>query len=211
MCQNCVKGSPVSSEIIVSHVTFSAQELALRLNQRWRFLVIEKNKASLHGEPIAEFDKRGGRVTLSPTGPRELVRWVAWAIQDICPDSEASDEAATPSAIPDEPMTVEEVEKAAKDIVGGRHAAIAKEADPAGGAHEAVALVTYLVKRGLLELCGPTAMVARAVFPLLQEVDETIGARLEDVLLELDEVDELFAEADELTKIVLDNEHIFGS
>lgn len=199
----------MSSDVIVSLVTYSAQELVLRLNQKWSFLVIERGEVLIHGEPIAGFDKRGARVMLSPRGPREAVRWVAWAIQAICPDAEASDEEATPSRIVDEPMTTEAVENTARDIVVARLAAIAKEADPEGRAHEAVALVMYLVKRGLLELCGPPAAVARAIFPLLQDVDDTIGSKLEDVLLELDEVDELFGDADELTRLIKDNNHIF--
>lgn len=200
----------MSSNVIVSHVTFSAQELGPRLNQRWSFLVIERGKVRIHNEPIADFDKRGARVSLSPVGPRELVRWVAWAIQTICPDSEAVDEDASPPRIIDEPMSAEDAEKMARNIVASRHDAIAKEADPEGRAHEAVALVTYLVKRGLLELCGPTAAVARAIFPLLQNIDDTIGSKLEDAFLELDEVEELFAETDQLTKIVLNNDHIFN-
>jgi hypothetical protein len=199
----------VSSDVIVSHVTFSLQELALRLNQKWRFLVVEKGKASIHGEVVAEFAKRGPTVLLTPTGPREPVRWVAWAVQSICPDSEASDDEASPPRIRDEPMSPDDVEKMARDIVAARHAAIAKEADPSGGAHEAVALVMYLVEKGRLELCGPMAAVARAIFPLLKDVDEAIGTKLEDALLDVDEVDELFADAEELTKIVQTNQHIF--
>ncbi len=201
--------SAVPSDVIVAHVTFSAQELGLRLNQRWDFLTIERGKARLHGELVAEFDKRGPRVLLSPRGPRELARWIAWAIQEICPEAEALDDEATPPRIVDEPMTIEDVEKKARGMVSARLAAIAKEADPDGRAQEAVALVTYLVKRGRLELCGPVAAVARAVFPLMQQVDDTIGAKLEDVLLDLDEVDELFADADELTKLIHANDHIF--
>ena len=109
-------------------------------------------------------------------------------------------------------MSPEEAEKKAKSIVGARLAAIAKEADPEGRAQEAVALVMYLVKRELLELCGSPASVARAVFPLLQdEIDESIGSKLEDVLLELDEVEELYAETEQLSKIVRNNDHIFDS
>lgn len=196
----------MSSDVIVSHVTFSSQELALRLNQQWRFLEVDRGKVSIHGEPIAEFVKRGPSVLLTPLGGRESVRWVAWAIQSICPDSEASDGQAR---IVDEPMSPDDVEKAAHDVVAARQAALAKEADPSGGAQEAVALVTYLVKRGLLELCGPIAAVVRAVAPVLRDVDETVGNKLEDVLLDLDEVDELFAAADELTKLIHNNDHIF--
>ncbi len=199
----------MSSDIIVSHVTFSAQELALRLKHEWRFLVVERGKVLIHGELIAGFDKRGARVTLSPHGPRELVRWVAWALQSICPGAQADDDEADPSSISSEPMPSDDAEKMARDIVANRHAAIAKEADPSGGAHEAVALVTYLVQRKLLELNGPMAEVVRAVFPLLKDIDDDIGAKLEDVLLEVDEVDELFADADELTKLVHNNDHIF--
>jgi hypothetical protein len=200
----------VSTDLIVSHVTFSAQELVLRLNQKWGFLAISRGKVHIHDEPIAEFEKRGPTVSLTPTGPREAVRWVAWAIQEICPDAEASDPEVDPPRISEAPMSDEEAEKAVKTLVGARLAAIAKEADPEGRAHEAVALVTYLEKRKLLELCGPVAAVARAVFPLLQNVDDTVGSQLEDVLLDLDEVDELFAEAEQLTKIILANDHIFG-
>jgi hypothetical protein len=199
----------VSSDVIVSHVTFSAQELGLRLNQNWEFLTIERGQVFIHEEPIADFEKRGPSVFLTPIGPREAVRWIAWAIQSICPDSEANDEDADPSRITDEPMPADDAEKTASDIVGARLAAIAKEADPAGGAHQAVVLVTYLVKKELLELCGPTAAVARAVFPLLTDVDDTIGSKLEDVLLDLDEVDELFADAEQLTKLIQANDHIF--
>jgi hypothetical protein len=199
----------VSSDIVVHHVTYSSQELTLRVTQRWRFLVIDQRKVLIHGEPIAGFAKRGARVTLTPIGPRELVRWVGWAIADICPGAEAVDDEAEPPVISEAPMSDEEAEKAAKEIVGARHAAIAKEADPEGGAHEAVALISYLVDKGHLELAGPMAPVARAIFPILSKVDDTIGSRLEDVLLELDEVDELFADADVITKIVLANDHIF--
>ena len=106
-------------------------------------------------------------------------------------------------------MTVEEVEKMALGIEAARRSAIAKEADPAGGAHEAVALVLYLVKTEKLELGGSTAMVARAIFPLLQEVDDGIGGKLEDALLDLDEVEELYADGDELSEIIRQNRHIF--
>ena len=193
-------------------VTFTSRELGLRLNQKWSFVSIRGGEVRIHDELIAKFDKRGGKVVLSPAGPRELVRWVAWAIQDLCPDSEAQDDEATPSDIKEAPMSPEEAEKKAKSIVGARLAAIAKEADPDGRAQEAVALVMYLVKRELLELCGSPASVARAVFPLLQdEIDESIGSKLEDVLLELDEVEELYAETEQLSKIVRNNDHIFDS
>jgi hypothetical protein len=199
----------VPSDVIVSNVTFSFQELGPRLGQQWSFIDIEEGKVRVHGEPLARIDKRGARVALTPIGPREAVRWLAWAIQSICPDAEASDEEAEPARIGEEPMTAEALEKVAKDIVAARLDAIAKEAAPDGGAHEAVALVTYLVDRGLLELAGPAASVARAVMPLLQDVDGEIGSRLEDALLDLDEVDELFADADELAKVVRNNAHIF--
>ena len=107
--------------------------------------------------------------------------------------------------------TVEELVAMTHGLVNARHAAIAKAADPEGRATEAVALITYLQRRGWLELCGSPAAVARAVFPLLQQVDGTIGTQLEDVLLDLDEVDELFADADQLTKVIHNNEHIFGN
>jgi len=106
-------------------------------------------------------------------------------------------------------MAVDEVEKMARGIEAARRTAIAKEADPAGGAHEAVALVLYLVKKEKLELAGPPAAVARAIFPLLRDVDATIGDKLEDALLDLDEVDELYADASELATIVQQNRHIF--
>lgn len=198
----------MSTDVIVSFVTFSSQELTLRLNQRWSFLSIEKGQVCMFGEPIADFDKRGGSVRLQPLGPRELARWAAWALQDICPDAEANDEEADPSRIVDEPMTVEEVERMARGIDAARRAAIAKEADPSGGGHQAVALVLYLVKRELLELTGSTAAVAGALVPLLQDVDDKIGTKLEDALLDLDDVDELFADADELGKIVQENRHL---
>ncbi len=86
----CARGRSVSSDVIVAYVTFSAQELGLRLNQRWDFVAIEKGEVRIHGELVAKFDKRGPRVLLSPHGSRELARWVAWAIQAICPDSERS-------------------------------------------------------------------------------------------------------------------------
>ena len=199
----------MSSDVIVSYVTFSSHELALRLSQRWRFLVVEQGKVCLAGEQVAAFDKRGGTVRLTPTGPRSCSRWVAWAIQEICPDAEALDDQADPQRISEEPMTAEEAQEAARSVVTARITAIAKEADPGGGAQEAAVLVTYLVKRGLLELAGSTAAVVRAVMPLLHEADDTIGAKLEDVLLDLDEVDELFGEADDLTRLVLNNDHIF--
>lgn len=201
----------VTSDVTVSHVTFSAQELVLRLNQHWSFLVIDNGQVRVHGEPLAHFAKRGPRVVLTPMGPREVVRWIAWAIQSICPDAEAEDPDASPSRITDEPLTAEAVEQAARDIMAARLVAIAKEADPAGGAHQAVVLVTYLVKKGLLDLAGPTASVARAIAPLLnaREVDDTIGTKLEDLLLDLDEVDELYADADELSRIVHRSDHIF--
>jgi hypothetical protein len=198
------------SDVVVQHVTFSSQELALRLNQQWRFLTVAKGQVAIGGEPIARIDKRGARVALTPIGPREPVRWIAWAIQSICPDSEAFDDESDPPHISDEPMTPEDVEMAGENIVAERLAAIAKEAVPDGGAHETAALVAYLVKEGHLELAGPMATVVREVFPVLRNVDDTIGSKLEDVLLDLDEVDELFAEAEELTKIVLGNEHILG-
>jgi hypothetical protein len=198
----------VSSDLIVSNVTFSSQELGPRLNHRWSFLAIDEGKVSIHDEPIARFDKRGARVTLGPVGPRDAVRWIAWAIQDLCPDAEANDPDAEPSRIVKEPMSAEAVEKLVQDIVGARLDAVAKEVAPAGGAHEAVALVTYLVKRGLLELAGPPAPVARAILPLLLNVDDTIGDKLEDVLLDVAEVDELFADAEQLGKIVSRNAHI---
>ena len=202
----------MSSDVLVQFVTFTSRELGLRLNQKWSFVSIRGGEVRIHDELIAKFDKRGGKVVLSPAGPRELVRWVAWAIQDLCPDSEAQDDEATPSDIKEAPMSPEEAEKKAKSIVGARLAAIAKEADPDGRAQEAVALVMYLVKRELLELCGSPASVARAVFPLLQdEIDESIGSKLEDVLLELDEVEELYAETELLSKIVRNNDHIFDS
>ncbi len=106
-------------------------------------------------------------------------------------------------------MTTEQVQKQAHGIVAARLAAIAKEADPEGRAQEAVTLVTYLVKKGRLELCGSVAAVARAVFPIMQDVDNEVGQKLEDALLDLDEVDELFADAEELTKLVHANDHIF--
>ena len=201
--------SRVSSDVIVSHVTFSSHELALRLTQKWRFLVIEGGKVHIAGEAVATFDKRGGTVRLTPTGPRECSRWVAWAIQEICLGAEAVDDQADPPRISEPPLTAEEVQEAAQRVVKERLAAIAKEADPAGGAQEAAVLISYLVKRGLLELAGPIAVVVRAVMPLLHEADDTIGKKLEDVLLDLDEVDELFGEADDLTKLVLNNDHIF--
>ena len=199
------------SDIVVHHVTFSSQELVLRLTQQWRFLVVESGQVRVFDEPIAEFEKRGARVKLTPIGPRDLVRWVAWAIQSICPGAEAEDLQAEPSTFAEAPMTDEDVETTARKMVSSRLDALAKEADPAGGAHEAVALVLYLVKRELLEVTGSVAVVARAVAPLLREVDDTIGSKLEDVLLDLDDVDELFAEPDELTQIVTDSRHIFAS
>lgn len=199
----------VASDLIVTGVTFSSQELGPRLQQRWPFLSIEEGKICVHGEPIARLEKRGARVVLIPIAAREAVRWVAWAIQDICPDAEASDEDATEPGITEEPIAAEAVEKIARDMAAARIDAIAKEAAPAGGAHEAVALVTYLVDRGLLELAGPAAPVARAVVPVLKDVDDRVGKKLEDLLLELDEVDELFADADELAKIIRSNAHIF--
>ena len=87
-----------------------------------------------------------------------------------------------------------------------RNAAIAKEADPEGRAHPAVALVNYLVKRELLELGGSPVPVVRAIFKLLQEPGEDVGSQLEDALLDLDEVEELYADTDQLTKIVLAND-----
>ena len=195
------------SDVLVMHVTFSSQELALRLNQAWRFVTVRGGKVLIEDEPVATIDKRGARVTLSPLGPREPVLWVAWALQSICPGSEAMD---GETRVVDEPMTPDEAEKAGRAIRLARYDAIAKEAVPEGGGHEAVALVTYLVKQGHLELAGSTASVVRAIFPLLREVDENVGAKLEDALLDLDEVDELFAEAEQLTKIVMSSEHIFG-
>lgn len=197
------------NDVVVSNVTFSFQELGLRLQHRWPFLSVEEGQARIGAEPIARIDKRGARVTLQPIGPREAVRWVAWAIQDICPDAEASDEEASPSTIGEEPMSEEAVQEAVKAIAAARLDAIAKQVAPSGGAHEAVALVTYLVDRGLLELVGPVAEVAAPVVPLLANVDDEIGTKLEDTLLDLDEVDELFADADQLAKIVLENAHIF--
>lgn len=199
----------MTTDLVVSPVTFASAELALRLNQRWRFVVIEDGKVLVHGEPFATFTKRGGRVSLGPLGSRDVVRWVAWAIGDLCPEAEAIDEEASPARIADEPMSADEVEKVVQGRVALRNDAIAKEADPTGNAHEAVALVTYLVKRGLLELSGPIAAVVRAVAPVLRDVDEDIGIRLEDALVDLDEVDEVFADADQLAKIVNQNEHIF--
>lgn len=196
----------MSTDVIVNHVSHSSQELTLRLNHRWRFLVIERGKVRIADEHVADFKKRGPTVILTPVGPRECVRWVAWAVQEINAEAEAFD---GEERITEAPMSDEEVEKAARDIVAQRHAAIAKEADPSGGAHEAVALVTYLVKRKLLELCGPTAAVARAVYPVLANIDENVGSKLEDVLLDLDEVEELFAEPEELTKLIQNNDHIF--
>lgn len=198
----------MSSDIVVYHVTFSSQELGPRLEHQWRFLTVDKGQVSIADEPIAAITKRGGTVTLAPLGPREAVRWVAWAIQEICPGAEAEDPEASPSRIQQAPMAAEEVEALAGGIVAARRDAIAKEADPSGGAHEAVALVSYLVKRELLELDGPMAPVAREVMKVLQDVDDTVGARLEDVLLDLDEVDELYADGDQLTKIVLHNDHV---
>lgn len=200
----------MSSDIVVSHVTFSSREIGPRLAQRWRFVAIHAGKVLIKDEPIATFDKTGGTVTLSPLGPREAVRWLAWAITEICPEAEAYDEEASPPTITAAPMPDDDVEKLAEDIVLARNDAIAKEADPSGGAHEAVALVVYLVKRELLELAGSTAAVARAVMPLLAKVDDEIGGKLEDVLLDLDEVEELYADGDQLTKIVQNNDHIFG-
>jgi hypothetical protein len=52
------------------------------------------------------------------------------------------------------------------------------------------------------------APVAREVMKVLQKVDDTVGARLEDVILDLDEVDELYADGEQLTKIVLNNDHV---
>ena len=199
------------SDVIVSHVTFSSQELGLRLNHKWSFVEIARGKVRIHDEHIADIDKRGARVTLKPVGARESVRWVAWAIQDICPGAEASDDEAEPARIVEQPMTVEELVAMTHGLVNARHAAIAKAADPEGRATEAVALITYLQRRGWLELCGSPAAVARAVFPLLQQIDGTIGTQLEDVLLDLDEVDELFADADQLAKVIHNNEHIFGN
>lgn len=199
----------MSTDIVISPVTFASQELALRLEQRWRFVVIDAGKVLVHGEPFATFDKRGGRVVLSPLGSREVVRWVAWAIQSICPEAQAIDEEASPSGITEEPMSADDLAKTVSGILAARNDAIAKEADPSGNAHEAVALVTYLVKRELLELSGPVAAVVRAIVPALRDVDEEVGARLEEVLLDLDEVEELFAGAEELTKIVTNNDHIF--
>jgi hypothetical protein len=199
----------VTTNVVISPVTFASQELGLRLNHRWRFVTIEEGKVLVHGEPFATFTKQGGRVTLGAIGSRDVVRWIAWAIQTICPEAEAIDEEASPPRIVDEPMSSDEVEKTVLDGVARRHDAIAKEADPSGNAHEAVALVTHLVKRGLLELAGPIAPVVRAVAPVLREVDEDIGTRLEDVLVDLDEVEELYADADQLSKIVSNNDHIF--
>lgn len=193
---------------MVHDVTFSSQELVLRLNQRWRFLSVRDGQVRIVNEPVAAFEKRGAKVTLKPIGPREAVRWIAWAIQEICPGAEAADDDVEPPTIAEAPMDDEEVQKVARDIVAQRHSAIAREADPNGGAHEAVALVSYLVKRGHLEVSGSVASVARAVMPCLDEVDDTIGERLEDVLLDLDDVEELYAEADEMTKLVLRNDHV---
>ena len=201
----------MQADIVVSFVTFSSQELSLRLSQRWRFVAVERGQVHLFGEPIADIDKRGPTVRLRPHGPRELSRWVAWAIQTICPDSQATDDQADPPEIVDEPISEDELEKVARGIVGARRAAIAKEADPEGGAYEAVALVLYLVDQKLLEVGGSTALVARAVAPVLQDIDETVGAKLEDVLLEHDDVEELFAEAEELAAIVRENRHILAS
>jgi hypothetical protein len=199
----------VPSDVIVSNVTFSSQELGPRLQQRWPFLSIDEGQVRVHGEPLARFEKRGARVTLTPVGPREAVRWVAWAIRTLCPDAEATDEDASPPGITSEPMTAEEVEQLARDIVAARLDAIAREVSPAGGAHEAVALVSYLVGRGLLELAGPMVPVARALVPLLSDVGDDIGDKLEATLLDLDEVDELFADADELANIIRSSAHIF--
>lgn len=198
------------TDVDVANVTFSFQELGPRLEQRWSFVSVAEGRVRIAGEPIARIEKRGPRVTLIPVGPREPVRWIAWAIQAICPDAEANDEEAEPSRIAEEPMTEEEVQEAARSLAAARLDAIAKEAAPSGGGHEAVALITYLVDRGLLELAGPVAPVARAVVPLLEKVDDQIGTKLEDVLLDLDEVDELFGDADELRKIVADSAHIFN-
>jgi len=197
------------TDIVVNLVTFSSQELGLRLAQRWPFFVVEGRKVLIYQEHVADLDKRGSTVSLKVRGPRELVRWVAWAIQEICPDAEAIDEEGEPAKLAAEPMAVDEVEKMARGIEAARRTAIAKEADPAGGAHEAVALVLYLVKKEKLELAGPPAAVARAIFPLLRDVDATIGDKLEDALLDLDEVDELYADASELATIVQQNRHIF--
>lgn len=193
---------------MVHDVTFSSQELFLRLNQRWRFLSVEGRVVRIVDEPVAEFEKRGAKVTLKPLGPRDAVRWVAWAIAELCPGAEAADDEADPSRITSAPLGDDEVQALARDIVAQRHAAIAREADPKGGAHEAVALVSYLVKKGHLEVSGEMAAVARAVMPCLETVDDTVGQRLEDVLLELDEVEELFAESEDIAKVVLRNDHV---
>lgn len=197
------------TDVVVSHVTLTSREVALHLRQRWRFIHVAGGEIRIGREPIASFDKRGGTVRLTPVGPREAVRWLAWAIQEICPDAEAHDDEADPPAIADAPMTAEEVQKLAESIVAERRAAIAREADPSGGGHEAVALVSYLVEKEKLEVDGALVPVVAAVVPVLREVDEEVGSKLEDVLLDLDEVGELYADADELTKIVMNNDHVF--
>lgn len=199
----------VSSEIIVSQVTFSSQELALRLNQNWRFLSLKKGQLCIDDEAVAAFEKRGANVWLRPIARRDYVRWTAWAIQSICPGAEARDEEAEEPLIAEEPIGDEEAAKAGQAIVAARLGAIAKEADAEGRAYQAVVLLTYLVKKELLEVGGPMAAVAKAVFPLLEDVKEGIGAKLEDVLLDLDEVEELYADGEQLEKIVLNSDHIF--
>lgn len=199
----------VTTDVIVSHVTLTSREVALHLKQQWRFLHVASGQVRVGKEPVASFDKRGGTVRLTPLASRDAVRWIAWAIQEICPDAEAIDEEADPPRITEAPMSAEEVQQVARSIVADRRAEIAREADPSGGGHEATALVTYLVEQEKLEIDGPIVPIVRAVVPLLQDVDESVGAKLEDVLLDLDEVGELYADADELTKVVMNNDHVF--
>ncbi len=183
----------------------------MRLTHRWPFLTIERGEVFIHGEAVGYFDKRGPTVLLSAGGQRmRLLRWVGWAIQEICPDAQAEVPSEDNATIGEEPEPVEDIERAALGLREARFIAIAKEADPSGGAREAVKLVTYLVERELLEVTGSVAQVAKAVAPLLDEVDDSLGQRLEDVLLDLDDVDELFAEAAQLSKIVENNDHILN-
>lgn len=200
----------MSADVVVHHVTYTARELGMRLTHRWRFLSVEEGEVLIHGERVAQLDKRGPRVQLYRGIRPDLVRWVGWAIQEICPGAEAEDPNAGDEAIKKPPLADDDVEGLVLGMREARLEAIAKAADPSGGAREAVGLVTYLIERGRLEVSGSVANVARAVAPLLVHVTEDIGSQLEEALLEVDDVDELFADAEELRRVVENNEHIFN-
>jgi hypothetical protein len=70
------------------------------------------------------------------------------------------------------------------------------------------AATTRGLPAALAAAAAGVAAIPRAILPLLKDVDDTIGEKLEDVLLDVDEVDELFADAEQLAKIVSRNAHI---